>query len=454
MSAKIYCIGIAVCISLAAQAQRKNSDQHSFQFSIVPGLGTNGLHPGGFRNVVSVNLTSGYSKATLLFELAGISNLNTDETRGLQIAGLANLTGANAFFGLTEKEADKKVKTGFEANLTGMQISGLTNIVLTNVFGGQLTGGVNISKGALMGTQLAGISNIVNKYSFGLQLAGLWNSSVQSMDGTQIAGLMNYTSGDLHGVQISAFNMAGYIEGRNSSGESKETALQLGIINSAKRMNGFQVGLINYAKRSQGVQIGLINIYRGGKDVGSKDGTAIGLINAGDVGHVAFYADELFFTNYEITTGNAKNRRIQNASFTRYNLNSLIFSNSSTGFIPQQKSWALGYALKHYVYNRSAFPGMGEFRFFAYGIEILHINHEAKSITRELSLLMRPKVQFGTRLHPKLQMIYVFAAVTYNFYVSKSEEGISPSFQESHSTVNGKLLEMWPGFSAGIHLHD
>lgn len=454
LSAKICCIGIAICISLSVQAQRKKSDQRPFQFSIVPGLGTNGLHPGRFRNVISVNLTSGYSKATLLLELAGISNLNTDETRGLQIAGLANLTGANAFSGMTEKEADKKIRTGFEADLTGIQISALTNIVVTNVFGGQLTGGVNISKGALMGVQLAGVSNIVTKYSFGLQLAGLWNSSVQSMDGTQIAGLLNYTSGDLHGVQISAFNKAGYMEGRNSTGESKETALQLGIINSAKRMNGFQVGLINYASRSQGTQIGLINIYRGGKDVGTKDGTAIGLINAGDVGHVAVYTDELFYTNFEIGTGNMKNRRIQNASSNRYILNSLIFSNSSNGFNPTQKSWALGYGIKRYVYNRSVTPGMGEFRFLSYGVEALHINHEAKSITRELSLLMRPKVQVGTRLHPKLQMIYVFAAVTYNVYVSKPEDGISPSFLESHRTTGDKLVEMWPGLSAGIHLHD
>lgn len=454
LSTKICCIGIAVCISLTAQAQRKNSDLRSFQFSVVQGLGTNGLHPGGFRNVVSINLTSGYSKANLLFELAGISNLNTDATRGLQIAGLVNLTGANAFSGLTEKEVDKKIRTGFEANLTGIQISGLTNVVMTNVFGGQLTAGINISKGALMGVQLAGVSNVVTKYSFGLQLAGLWNSSVQSMDGAQIAGLMNYTSGQLHGVQISVFNKVQNIEGKNSVGESKETGLQLGIINSAKRMNGFQIGLINYASRSQGTQIGLINIYRGGKDGGSRDGTAIGLINAGDVGHVAFYTDELFFTNYEIATGNAKNKRIQNASSTRYNLNSLIFSNTSNGFIPEQKSWALGYALKQYHYSRSATPGMGSFRFLAYGIEILHINHEAKSITRELSLLLRPKIQIGTRLHPKLHTIYVFAAVTYNVYVSKSDNGISPSFMESTRTLNGKFLEMWPGFSVGIHLHD
>lgn len=453
MSAKICCIGLAVCISLSVHAQRKNTNQRTLQFSIAPGLGTNGLHPGGFRNVISLNLTSGYSKATLLFEVAGISNLNTDETRGLQFAGLVNLTGGNAFSGLTERESLKKVNTGFEANLTGIQFSGLSNIVLTNVFGGQVTGVANISRGALMGVQLAGISNVVYKYSFGLQLAGLWNSSIQSMDGTQISGLMNYTSGDLHGVQVSFFNRAGYIEGKNSIGESKETALQLGIINSAKRMNGFQIGLINYARKSQGVQIGLINIYRDGKDVGTKDGTAIGLINAGDVGHVAVYADEMFFTNYEIATGNRKNGRIQNASSNRYYLNSLIFSNSSNGFIQGQKSWALGYGFKRYMYNRSATPGMSEFRFLAYGVEIMHINHEEKSITKELSLLTRPKVQFGTRLHPKLRTIYAFAAVTYNVYVSKSDIEISPSFLESATRVNNRLMQMWPGFSAGIHLH-
>lgn len=453
MTTKICCIGLAMCISFAAHAQRKKSYVRPFQFSIAPGLGTNGLQPGSYSNYFSFNLTSGYSKATLLFEVSAFSNLNTDETRALQIAGIVNITGGNAFVSLTDKEKDQKIRTGFEANLTGMQISGLTNIVVNNVFGSQITGGFNVVQGALMGFQLAGISNVVRKYSFGLQLAGLWNSSVQSMDGTQIAALMNYTSGELHGVQISAFNKTKYIEGKQSMGESKATALQFGLINSAKRMNGFQIGLINYASRSQGTQIGLINIYRGGKDVGTKDGTAIGLINAGDVGHVAVYTDELFYTNYEIATGNMKNRRIQNASSNRYILNSLIFSNSSNGFKSGQKSWALGYGLKRYVYNRSVTPGMGEFRFLSYGVEALHINHDAKSITRELSLLMRPKISFGSRLNPKLQNIYLFAALTYNFYWTKSDDGISPSFLESNTQLGGKLLEMWPGISFGIHIH-
>lgn len=379
--------------------------------------------------------------------------MNEEKTRGLQIGGLANLTGANAFAGMTEKERDLKIKSGFEANLTGVQISGITNVVINNVFGGQMTGGVNVTKGAIIGYQLAGISNVVNKYSFGVQVAGLWNSSVQSVDGVQIAGLMNYTSGELYGVQISAFNKAGYMEGKNSVPNDKPTGVQIGLMNVAKKMNGFQIGLINFGKRSQGTQIGLINIYRGGKDVGTRDGTAIGLINVGDGIHVAMYADELFFTNYEISTGTRKNRRIKDETTNKYIANSLIFSNTSNGFVSDQKSWAFGYGLKKFYYNRSDVPGMTEFRFLSYGFEVMKINYEAKKITNEMSLLVRPKVSIGTRLHPKLRQIYVFCGLTYNFYWSESETGISPGFMESSKKLENKLLKMWPGLSVGIHLH-
>lgn len=95
-------------LSLTGIAQPKKPDEKIVQVSLVPGIGTNGLHPGGFTNVFSVNLTSGYSKATLFLEVGVISNLNEEKTRGLQLAGLANLTGANAFAGLTEKEIREK----------------------------------------------------------------------------------------------------------------------------------------------------------------------------------------------------------------------------------------------------------------------------------------------------------------------------------------------------------
>jgi hypothetical protein len=389
----------------------------------------------------------------MFLEIAGISNLNETKTRGLQISGLINLTGANAFAGMNEKEKELKIKSGFEANLDGVQISGLSNVVINHVTGGQVSGGANISKGALIGVQLGGLANVVYKYSFGLQVAGLWNSSVQSMDGFQLAGLMNYTSGELYGVQIGSFNKAGFIEGKNSYDNDNPTGVQIGFVNAAKKMNGFQIGLVNVARRSQGTQIGLVNIYRRGKDVGTRDGTAVGLINIGDVGHVAVYSDELFFINFEISTGNMKNLRMKEEATSKYVLNSLIFSSTSNGFIPDQKSWALGYGLKKFHYTRSVTPGMREYRFLSYGIEVLHINYEAKKITRDLSLLARPKISVGTRLHPKLNMIYVFCAVTYNMYWSEGEEGIRPGILEYSKELKNKLLEMWPGISFGIHFH-
>lgn len=389
----------------------------------------------------------------MFLEIGGISNLNEEKTRGLQIGGLVNLTGANAFAGMTDKEKDQKIRSGFEANLTGMQISGVTNIVINNVFGSQITGGVNVTKGAIIGCQVAGVSNVVYKYSFGVQLAGLWNSSVQSMDGVQVAGLMNYTSGELYGVQVAAVNKAGYIEGKNSVPNDKPTGVQIGLVNMARKMNGFQIGLVNFAQRSQGTQIGLINIYRKGKDVGTRDGTAIGLVNVGDVVHVAVYADELFFTNYEISTGNMKNRRMNQELTNKYIVNSLIFSNTSNGFVSDHKSWAFGYGLKKFHYTRSDLPGLAEFRFLSYGVEFMKMNYEAKKVTKDLSLLARPKVSVGTRLHRKLPEVYVFCALTYSFFWSESETGISPGFMETSKELENKLLEMWPGVSFGIHLH-
>ena len=453
MNPKTWCLCAAMLVVAFAHAQRKIKDHRMFQFSVAPGLGTNGLHPGGFTNYFSLNLSSGYSKSNMVLEIAGISNLNEEKTRGLQISGLVNLTGANAFAGMDEKEKALKIKSGFEANMNGLQISGISNVVINNVFGGQISGGVNLSKGALIGTQIAGVSNVVYKYSFGFQMAGLWNSSVQSMDGVQFAGGMNYTSGELYGVQIAAFNRAGYIEGKNSMPNDKPTGVQIGLVNVAKKMNGFQIGLINYANRSQGTQIGLINIYRKGKDVGTRDGTAVGLANIGDVCHAAIYTDELFFTNYEISTGNMKNRRMKQEWTNKYVVNSLVFSNSSNGFVSDEKSWAFGYGLKKFHYSRSDLPGMVEFRFLSYGLELMKINYEAKKVTKDLSLLARPKISVGTRLHRKLPQVYVFGAVTYNLYWSETDSGISPTFMESSMRIENKLFEMWPGASFGIHIH-
>lgn len=440
-----YCL-LMLCISGSLFAQRKKSFEKTFQFSLAPGVGTNGLHAGSFTNIFSFNLTSGYSAANKFLEIGLLSNANEMETRGLQIGGIANVTGINAYKGLSEKEIEQKYKKGFEANMIGAQVSGVINSVLSNAYGWQATGGINVVRSALTGFQLAGISNVVYKYSFGFQLAGISNISLQSMDGVQMAGITNYTQGGLYGVQISAFNEAGFIEGKNGYENTDYTGLQLGLVNKAReRMNGYQVGLINISGRMQGTQIGLINIYKRGKDMGTRDGTSIGLLNIGDVGHLAVYANELFTTNVELSTGNSKNKRIASDSKNKYVLNSLIYSFGSNALVVEDASWALGYALKKYYYNRSALAGMGEFWFYSYGMNFTHVNSTKKKITKTLDLALRPEVSVGRKIHPKISNVYVFAAVT---YVTRLKNDVL-------AEGNGEQLvvDHWPGASLGVLIH-
>jgi hypothetical protein len=402
------------------------------------------MHPGGYANYFSLNLTSGYSDANLLFEIGGLSNLNVSETRGLQFAGLANLTGSNAFAGMQWKEIDKKKREGFEANLSGAQFSGLANVVLNNVFGWQATGGVNIAKGALQGFQLAGISNTVYKYSFAVQIAGIYNVSVESIDGLQLSGLFNITEGGLYGAQVSIFNKAGFIEGINSLENTDPTAFQFGLINVCGKMNGFQIGLVNYGKRMQGTQIGLINIFQNGKTPETRDGTSVGLVNIGSSGHFSLFSSDLFYTNVEIATGSVKNKRISGDRRERHIRNVLIYSNDP-GFFSSKERWAFGYGLRKYFFNRSMVPGMNRFNFFSFGIDLMHINHERKKLTKELSLLSRPSFSIGSKIHPKNKVCYFFASLSYNVYKSESGKAIDTILETGETSI-----QQWPGFSAGI----
>ena len=437
---------ITLVLSAHSKAQKRVSFERAFHFSLTPGISTNGLHPGGFTNYFSLNLTSGYSAKNLLFELGVVSNLNEEETRGLQIAGLTNLTGANLFSGLRVKEIDRKKQEGYEANLTGAQLSGLSNVVLNNVFGFQTTGGVNVVKGALQGAQLGGIANTVGKYAFGLQLAGLYNVAAESMDGVQIGSLFNLTQGGLFGVQVGMVNKAGFIEGINSFNKDQPTGLQLGIINHTKTMNGFQIGLVNISKHMQGTQVGLINIYVNGKTPNTRDGTSIGLINIGSSGYVAVFANDLSYTNIEIATGTFKNRRVNTDRKEKQIQNALIYSPAMGS--RDGETWALGYGLKKYFFSRSLAPGYNKLYFFSLGAEFYHINHVHKKFTKALSLLSRPQITIGSRFNPKNKRYYFFAGAAYNFY--RSGKGLVLNSFLERKGDNRKGIQHGPGFSAGI----
>ena len=170
-----------------------------FQFSLIPGLSSQGKMSGQVVNAFSLNLFGGYTAGTKGVEIGGLFNIDKKQVQYFQAAGLFNIVGGG---------------------VNGFQAAGINNTVLdkTNAF------------------QVAGINNFVRGKFNGFQASGIYNHVTDSVSGVQIAGIGNFTKRDVNGVQIS------------------------GIFNYARKLKGLQIGLINIADTSEGVSIGLINI--------------------------------------------------------------------------------------------------------------------------------------------------------------------------------------------------
>ncbi len=92
------------------------------------------------------------------------------------------------------------------------------------------------------------------------------NTSVTGVD----FGLVNHTtSGHSQGLQFGfvGYNEAdftGWMEHAVNITQGKDTGVQFGIFNHARRMEGVQIGLVNHAESLHGLQIGLVNVIDSG----------------------------------------------------------------------------------------------------------------------------------------------------------------------------------------------
>src|SRR5690349_19151028 len=291
------------------QVKKIREYQRGFQLSLFPGISTNGIYSGSFYNKVSLNLFGGLSAGSRLVEVGLLTNLNLKKSNGIQLAGLSNVIGSNAFVNLTLSEERALIAEGFESSFKGIQGAGFMNYVRNNFNGIQLSGLFNVVGVDVKGFQFAGIGNGVRGSTSGVQLAGLYNASKENMGGFQVSILFNYTDGQLAGAQLGLINKAGHMMGRKSTPPTAARSLQIGLINFSKAMDGVQIGLINFGGATRGVQVGLINFFN---KYPSKEfvrmGTPVGLLNIGSKGsYFRFYYNELFSTNIEYTTGNCMN---------------------------------------------------------------------------------------------------------------------------------------------------
>lgn len=118
-------LGIFVLFTNHASGQTVNSTQEkksAVHISFIPPLSTNGIKAAEYTNTFSLNLLAGISKNEQAFTLGGLANIIRNNSRGFQMAGLANISG----------------------DVEGVQVAGLVNIA-KHVKGVQLAGLINIA---------------------------------------------------------------------------------------------------------------------------------------------------------------------------------------------------------------------------------------------------------------------------------------------------------------------
>lgn len=425
--------------------------RRSFQWSFFPGISTNGIYSANYSNLFSFNLFGGVSGQTRGLEIGGITNVNTQSARWLQLAGLANIVGINAYQNMPTSAQFEAVKAGFNADMMGVQIAGILNFVRDRGRGAQVAGAFNFIGKDAKGLQIAGIGNGTGGIHFGWQLAGIYNLSVKGSN-VQTALLTNLSGHEIRILQLATFNHTKRLLG-----------IQIGLINSARETTGLQVGLINRGGKAQGTQIGLINLYRKGPyKENSGNNSPFGLVNMGAYGnHVRIYASELFLTTFEITTGtcsNCSSTKMQmplEGDFKIMNQNALIFSYNPVQADQETMRWGAGYGYQKVFYNKvSSHPTRyarnlrhgNESKFGSVGIQLMHLSRD-RVIQKALSLLAKVHTEYGMRFSP----FYVFGGLSANTYLHRDIGITHRSVALASGGAKAFNYQVWLGYTLGIH---
>jgi hypothetical protein len=225
--------------------------QRKAQFSVIPGVGTNGKLSSTMSVDYSFNLLGGFNGGVRLVEIGVLFNIVWDSVSYFQAAGLFNSVGGPQ---------------------RGFQAAGLTNINGSSFEGAQFSGLFNYVNGEVRGAQFAGFANAAGSRVTGFQGAGFWNQNMDSSTVVQAAGFGNLTGKATNGTQLAGFinlagkdfngtQLAGFINLANDGFRGTQLA---GFINVAERMQGTQIGFINISDSLAGAPIGFFSFSRKG----------------------------------------------------------------------------------------------------------------------------------------------------------------------------------------------
>lgn len=319
-----------------------------FQASLLPGISSQGMMSSQIVNKGSLNLLGGYTAGVNGVEVAGLFNVTTGDVLKFQAAGLFNAIGGS---------------------LKGTQFSGLLNNVKNDVNGFQAAGLVNNVIGNQIGMQVAGVGNVVFK----------------NVKGGQIAGISNVVNGTLQGVQIA------------------------GVANYAKHVRGIQIGLINSSDRNDGYSIGLINLVKDGYN------------------KIFISGNETINTNLGFKMGNAN---LYNILFAGYNISQ------------SEKIATMGLGLGHdFLINKNiSITGEITSQYLYLG------NWQNANFLNRIQLNLQYQIIEG---------ISAFAGPAYNVYISsgtstQSGTGYKKDIPPSNRQYFSENLKGWPGYNIGL----
>ena len=365
-----------------------------------PNLCTDGPRtPYAIHTGLNFNVLVGLSAGVRGLDLAGLASINRYNTDGLQLSGLVNLS---------------------RGAVRGCQIAGLVNHDRMKTDGLQLSGLYNISGLSLRGLQVTGLSNIVHGVTDGMQLSGIINVTTEEVIGMQLTGILNTGNSTVNGMQLS---------GVANTSRKKLTGMQLtGVFNQAEHTDGAQVaGLLNYSHKLSGFQLGLVNV------VDSLDhGVSVGFFNFVKNG----------YRRHEVTmaeTG-ALYYQFKSGSSAFYNIfaiGALFTERDSTDIF-----WSYGYGIGTMIKAQSRFWG---------NIELMAYSLNKNGWSNQLHMLNKLNANLGFRIKNRFA---VFIGPSLNCYLAHKElDGMAPivpnnpMYTDSSSELD---INVWLGFNAGI----
>lgn len=337
----------------------------------VTGQDASVIQAAGLANVVGERLTG--------VQLAGLANISGGRLRGVQASGLANVAGDGGGF---------------------LQAAGLANVAGERFAGVQAAGLASVAGERFRGIQTAGLASIAGENADGVQAAGLANIAGEDLRGVQSAGLANIVGEDLVGLQASLFNVVG---GTVRGG-------QLGLVNVASESAGLQVGLVNVAGEQRGIPVGLYS-RTGGVPV-----------------RVDVWADETAALHLGVRSGSA--------------FVSNYVGISARPFADAALRWG-------------AFAGLGVERPLgertAWGLDAFVHGLFAEDFGRGASTLVRLRFIVTRVIGPD---VAVFGGPAASLFVSGEDDGssLAPFSLYESGDAGGTFVRAWPGLEAGLRI--